>query len=230
MLSLAYHFIKSIIATLVLLLAAVSLLLTPVKSEAQSIPGDITIAKGGEVWIEGKAGPVPFTCRAESISGQGKINNRTAPKESVKEEGDVRISVALPVKSLDCGKSAMNRDMYNALRANKFPSIKYHLLEATLRPDLESGSDGEGWMNIQTRGILEIAGVQDTTGVWVIGKAIGEKQFQVKGEKHINMDTFDIEPPSKMFGLIRADKNLEVHFDVTVTLEGNGQGQTQLLR
>jgi hypothetical protein len=36
------------------------------------------------------------------------------------------------------------------------------------------------------------------------------------------MDTFEIKPPSAMFGLIRADKDLRVHFDVTVTL---GEGR-----
>lgn len=218
MLRLASHIItsiRSLVAIGVLLLSAI--LLLPRGSGAQSIPGHISIHEGGQVWIEGSAGPVDFSCRAKELSGQGQINNSTNPESSIEEKGKVRLSVSLPVKSLDCGKKAMNNDMYGALKADKHPSISYQLIEAKLVSSKEASS--EGWLNIETRGIMEIGGVKDTTIVYVQGKTTGENSFQVKGRKDIHMDTYGIEPPSKMFGLIRANKNLRVHFDVTVKLQ-----------
>ncbi|MDZ7682885.1 MAG: hypothetical protein U5J63_14515 [Fodinibius sp.] len=73
-------------------------------------------------------------------------------------------------------------------------------------------------MQIRTRGIMEIAGVKDTTSIDVQGKLLNEDRFQVKGNKKIHMTTYHIDPPSAMFGLITADKELTVHFDVTVNL------------
>lgn len=198
-----------------------ALLLIPVRSGAQSLPGQITIDEGGQIWIEGTAGPVDFSCRAKQLSGQGQINNTTNPKASVEEEGDVRISVILPVKSLDCGKRAMNNDMYDALKADKFPTITYQLLDASLVEGTNLSSNS--WMDIQTRGIMEIGGVKDTTSVLVRGKIFAGNQFQVIGNKDIHMDTYNIDPPSKMFGLIRTSKDLSVHFDVTVTLENQNK-------
>ena len=193
--------------------------LIPLHSGAQVIPGNITIDKGGRIWIEGTAGPVNFSCRAEQLSGQGEIDNAAEPKATVTEDGRIDISVSLPVKSLNCGKRAMNQDMYGALKAQKFPTISYQLLEASLiKQDDDSLSEEEGWMNIQTRGVMEIAGVSDTTTVVVQGKVTGENKFHVRGSKDIHMDTYNIDPPSKMFGLIRASKDLTVYFDVTVTL------------
>jgi len=196
-------------------LSLITLLFIPVLSNAQTIPGTISIDKGAKIWIEGTAGPVSFSCRAQEVSGKGAIHNTTKPEASVQDSGRVRISVSLPVTSLDCGKKAMNSDMYNALRSKQHPRISYQVLEASL----VEGQQPQNWMNIHTRGIMEIAGSRDTTDVFVRGKIIGQDQFQVTGHKQIHMDSYQIEPPSKMFGLIRASKELQVLFDVTVTLQ-----------
>lgn len=213
---------KTTIKAIYLLLTFMLLgsVITPQKGGTQSLSGNITIKEGGDIWIEGTAGPVDFTCRAEKLSGHGKIENEQEPTTTVMGNGKIDISVSLPVKSLNCGKRAMNNDMYGALKAEKFPVITYQLLEASLaEEDTETPADnGQGWINIRTRGIMEIAGVQDTTSILVRGKALDHSQFRVKGRKRIHMDTYDIDPPSKMFGLIRANKELTVHFDVTVTL------------
>jgi hypothetical protein len=83
---------------------------------------------------------------------------------------------------------------------------------------MESG----GWLNVHTRSVKEITGEEDTTAVFVQGKIVNNDRFRVKGSKNIHMDTYNIDPPSKMFGLIRADKNLTVHFDITVSLTDTG--------
>lgn len=185
-------------------------------SGAQSISGNINIEEGGKLWIEGSAGIVDFQCRAEKLSGKGEIENTKNPQATVKGHGDVHIAVTLPVKSLNCGKRAMNKDMYEALKSENFPDIRYQLLEAALTEENDTTSS---WMNIRTRGIMEIAGVQDTTTIFVKGKLLSDDRFQVKGSKPIHMDTYNIDPPSAMLGLIRAKKELSVHFDVTVQLQ-----------
>ncbi|TYP93670.1 YceI-like domain-containing protein [Fodinibius salinus] len=207
------------VSNVVGLLSLITLLFISSLTNAQTIPGTIAIDDGAKIWIEGTAGPVNFRCEAQEISGSGIINNTINPKASVQDSGKVRISVSLPVTSLDCGKDAMNADMYNALKAEQHPQISYKLLEATLT----DGEPSNGWLNIYTQGVMEIAGVRDTTEISIRGKVIGEQQFRVTGDKKIHMDTYDIEPPSKMFGLIRASKKLRVLFDVTVTLQDKGQ-------
>jgi hypothetical protein len=203
----------------ILLVLALSMLVAPRQGGAQSFSDNITIEEGGKIWIEGTAGPVDFSCRAEKLSGRGEIENVQKPKATVTEDGQINISVSLPVKSLNCGKRAMNKDMYGALKAERFPMINYRVLEATLTEATPDAlTETEGWMNIRTRGIMEIAGVQDTTSVFIQGKVLNNNRFQVKGSKNIHMDTYNIDPPSKMFGLIRANEELKVHFDVTVTL------------
>ena len=123
--------------------------------------------------------------------------------------------------------------MYEALKSKKFPNINYRLLEAeriTDTADLQNvyEEDGNGesnsdlnanWMNIKTTGILEIAGVKDTTVVYVKGQVLDQNRFQVKGRKEIDMKSFDVKPPTALMGLIKADSELTVHFNVTVKLK-----------
>ena len=203
-----------------LLLALVLLSLTGLPAGAQiSSPGAIEIEDGGQLWIEGSASIVDYTCRAEKLSGNGNIENASQPQENIQGHGAVSIQVSIPVKSLECGKRGMNKDMYEALKADEYQSIRYQLLTADLS-DSSASEDGEAnsWMNIRTTGVLEIAGVEDTTNVLVQGQLISDDRFRVKGSKEIRMETYDVKPPTAMFGLIKASSELTVHFDVTVRL------------
>ncbi|MDZ7659069.1 YceI family protein [Fodinibius sp.] len=182
---------------------------------------NVIIEEGGKVWIEGEAGMISYQCNAENLSGVGKVNNTNSSLDNITQDDEqIEISVSLPVESLSCGKRAMDKDMYEALKSNSYPNISYKLLSAQLA---ENNSDTTGWMNIHTRGIMEIAGVQDTTSFMVQGKLLSENRFQVKGSKHIHMDTYNIERPTAMLGLIKASKDLSVHFDVIVQLEDTTQ-------
>lgn len=201
-----------------LLLIILTILAFPFEGHAQSVLGNISIEKGGQLWIEGSAGIIHYKCRAQELSGAGEIENTQNPQSTIRGHGDVHISVALPVTSLDCGKQAMNKDMYHALKSKSFPTIRYTLLDAKLDEQINADTTNS-WMNIRTKGIMEIAGVEDTTTIMVQGKVLSDRRFQVKGSKPIHMDTYKIDPPSAMLGLIRASKELSVHFDVTVLLD-----------
>ena len=217
LLSEIYKCLVSLVVILGILLAGPSLS----GAQSSSIPGNITIEEGGKVWIDGSAGPVNFQCNAERLSGAGEIENSSNPQATVQGNGQVTISVKLPVKALNCGKRAMNKDMYEALKSERFPTIHYKLLDAHLVDEpLDSTNQ---WMKIRTRGIMEIAGVEDTTSFDVQGKLLSNNRFQVKGSKNIHMDTFRIDPPRAMFGLIKANEKLIVHFNVTVNLANQGR-------
>lgn len=205
------------------------LLLTPLiilanisQSGAQSyLLENVTIENGGKVWIEGEAGMISYQCNAENLSGVGKINNINNPLNDInQDDGEIEIAVSLPVEALSCGKRAMDKDMYEALKSGSYPNISYKLLSAQLA---DEETDTTGWMNIHTRGVMEIAGVQDTTSFLVQGKLLNDNRFRVKGSKHIHMDTYNIERPTAMLGLIKASKDLSVHFDVTVQLQDTTQ-------
>lgn len=195
----------------------------PFQAGAQISPKDnIVIEEGGQLWLEGSATITDYTCRAKQLSGNGEIENTSEPQQNIKGQGAVSVSVSIPVHSLECGKRAMNKDMYEALKAEQHPSIRYKLLDAVLAEGDSVSTGGENdWMSIKTTGVLEIAGVQDTTEVFVQGRLVSDDRFRVKGSKQISMKTFDIKPPTALLGIIKASSELTVYFDVTVRLKNS---------
>lgn len=182
--------------------------------------GEIEIEPTGALWLEGKASIVDYRCYADKLDGAGIIGNTADPTQSIRGEGEVDIKVTIPVKALQCGKRKMNQDMYEALKADKYPEISYLLLEAKLLHEGTNGVHASGtWMKIRARGLLTIAGVTDTTDFLVAGQLVGENRFRVKGSKQLNMHDFNIEPPTALLGLIKANEKLTVHFDVSVHLK-----------
>lgn len=178
----------------------------------------IVAEKGSSIWIEGSAGIVDYVCRTRKLDSTEAIVYDRQPRTDTGEESmRAGITVNIPVRTLECGKRAMNRDMYEALKAEAHPHIRYRLLKAEAADSLRAGADGN-WIPIRTFGTLEIAGVTDTAEVIVKGKMLDENRFRVRGSRDLCMDTFDITPPSALMGLIRADNRLTVHFDVTVRL------------
>jgi|AntRauTorcE11898_2_1112593.scaffolds.fasta_scaffold10848_3 hypothetical protein len=211
---------------------AAVLILAWLPGRAQIAPkGAIEIEEGGKLWITGSASVVDYTCRAEQLSGNGNIENASEPQQNIKGHGAVSIRVSVPVKSLECGKRAMNNDMYEALKADKYPSIHYQLLNATLVDSNRASSKEEpGWINIQTIGVLEIAGVKDTTQIFVRGRLLSKDRFRVRGSKGVSMNTYDIKPPTALLGLIKASSELTVNFDVTVRLNNGSKASTDFRR
>lgn len=188
-------------------------------SPVSATAGNIQIASNGALWLEGSASVVDYRCYAERLAGNGNIENTTQPTENLKGEDNVKVRVTIPVQALECGKSKMNRDLYNALKAEQHPRISYELLNAELM-EQSTHPDSTGWMKISAKGLLTIAGVTDTTNLIVHGQLIGSDQFRVQGVKPINMRDFNIDPPTALMGLIKVNEKLSVHFDVSVYLNG----------
>jgi len=171
-----------------------------------------------KLWLEGDTNISNYSCVADTLSGYGKLEDAEKPEDTVKGHGKVSINVEIPVYELDCGKQAMNKDMYEALQADKYPSISYSLNDAQLINVIRDENNVE-WMNIYTTGIITVAGVNKEIEVNILGKILDSNQFHVKGEKELDMTEFGVTPPKALFGLIKANQNITITFDVIVALD-----------
>lgn len=167
------------------------------------------------MWIQGETSVAPYECRARKVYGFGVLKKGTVDGES---ENEPSVEVQVPVRSLDCGKKAMNRDMYEALKEDKYPNIHYELTGLTTEWKNSSTSlDTSGWLSIRARGRLSIAGSTRTVNMKVSGKHIGDKNIRVQGKKRLNMKKYGIDPPTALFGLVKVGDSLTVHYDLYTT-------------
>ncbi|MEX0886377.1 MAG: YceI family protein [Phycisphaeraceae bacterium] len=137
----------------------------------------------------------------------------------LRREHTPRASLNVRIDSLGCGNAAMERDMHDALKADEHPEIRYELDEvADVQWSL--GDDGErGVFVVDTLGRLSLAGHTETIEMQVRVERVGPGRYTLLGRKQIDMKTFGIEPPSALFGLIRADPQVTVVFDLVVEPE-----------
>ena len=174
------------------------------------------------LWIDGTSNVDSFTCRTQTVNGYADIDDVPAAGQASGDNDKVAVSVS--VRSLDCGNGLMNNDMYDAMKADKFPFIKYELMSAHLssRPD-----SAGGWFTLDTKGSLYIAGVKNTVDIKMKVKRLADSSYRLVGSKQLSMRDFGIIPPSHFFGLIRANDKLVVHFDLIAEQVGSLQNAMQ---
>ncbi len=178
---------------------------------------------GSMLWIDGSSTINEFTCRTHALYGHAYMNQNhdmSSGKDENKSEKD-SVSVSIEVHTLDCGKDAMNNDMYHAMKASKFPFIKYELLDAKLSTKPDSSKE---WFNLTAKGLLTIAGKQNPVEIEMKVKRLADGKYILKGEKQLSMYDYNIIPPTAFFGLIKAHDKLVVHFNIIAgTVESNIQ-------
>lgn len=185
-------------------------------AQAVVISGPYHVQKGSRIWIEGSTSINEFTCISDEIDGYGHLNSDSVHTEMTSlpvRNSRPKVSVSLPDNSLDCGKAQMNHDMYNALKAEKYPSIHYHLDHAQVLTIADSTT---GWFKVETTGQLTIAGKTNVINMIVDGRLLPDGRFHVKGSKELKMSEFNIDPPSPFWGLIKTHDKISVNFDLYV--------------
>lgn len=84
----------------------------------------------------------------------------------------------------------------------------------------QSSDDGEGlyWL-LEVEGILTVAGTSRSITFNAEGAVLDEKRVRVRGHKPILMTDYDIDPPTALLGVVRAQNELTVHFDIEATID-----------
>lgn len=174
----------------------------------------VVVQPESQFWIEGSSTVNTFTCRVERISGHGRINAAAPSSHDTTASQPVEAMLTVPVRTFDCGNRRMTHDLYEALKANTYPTIQYELDTAYVatRPDTT-----DGWYQLRAQGELTIAGTERPIEISARGRRLAENRFRIRGRKPLEMTDFGIEPPTKFLGLIRVHDRIEVYFDLFAT-------------
>lgn len=158
---------------------------------------------GSRIWIEGSTQLAGFGCDASSL----QLGSAQMGADGL----DARLSV--PVTSLECGKSRMNRDLQKAMKADEHPEIQYRLIDASA-----SGEDSAGKNTaVVAKGLLTIAGVEREVSLLALATELSQGSYRVSGKLPLEMTDFDITPPRPLHGLIRVRDEIVVHFDLLLS-------------
>lgn len=110
------------------------------------------------------------------------------------------LNVSIKVKSISSGKSAMDKNTFEALKADKHPTILF-----TLKSVSVTGNKAK------LTGTLKIAGVSKTVTV-NSNYSAGSGAIVLTGEHTLNMTDYNVEPPTALMGTVSTGEKVTLKF------------------
>lgn len=166
---------------------------------------DISLDKEkSRLWIEGSTNVNQFSCMAASYD--------TMVSTPIAEDGDLDVEVDIEVKGFDCGRRRMNRDLYETLLSEEHPFISF---EYTATESIFY-DDSEGLYHIKVKGDLTVAGHKKEIE-FPMKATLHDGSLRAIGQSEIRMTDYNVEPPTKLLGMVRVDDQLSVHFELYAT-------------
>lgn len=155
------------------------------------------------------------------IKGTSSLHDWESDVESVRGEGIVALenqqarfqdfNMSIPVTSIKSGKSAMDKNTYEALQEEKYPTIEFSLNQ------IESLSRDK----IRASGKLSIAGKIRPVTLTANYDLHNADLISLKGSYTMKMTDFGVEPPTAVFGTIKTGD--EITIDYNLQLEKTNQ-------
>lgn len=170
------------------------------------------VQKGGTLKVDGSTNINKFSC---------KINDYSNPDTILIFKGDQGKEIQLPmggklaldIKSFNCGNAVMTADLRKTLKAKEFPYLTIQFLSLSKLP--EAGrvvNDINGWVEIGLAGVKKRFLVQYTFS------SNNKNTFHLKGVQNVNFSDFNLTPPRKLGGMIRANERLDVEFQLDLAV------------
>lgn len=195
-----------------LALAAAMALAAP--ASAQQATSAFALEPASRLWLAGTTNVRGWTCSARALTGAIDVDStEDATVKGVPDDdgdSDDALTVGFPVSLLDCGRGAMTRSLQSALKAGRFPEIRFRLAGSSIH------ALGRDSVEVVARGRLSMAGESKPIVVKADVTRLPDGRFHVVGQKTLSMTAFGITPPTALLGLVKAADRVVVHFDVIV--------------
>ena len=121
--------------------------------------------------------------------------------------GLASLSFTMPVESLKSEHTAMDKNAYKAMHSDKFNSLTFSVLTATIKPS------GNNYL-VYSKGKLTINGVSRDVDVLAICTVNVDKTISVNGSYKLKMTSYNVTPPSIMLGAIKTGDDITVKFNL----------------
>jgi polyisoprenoid-binding protein YceI len=154
------------------------------------------------------------------VEGTSTMHNWEAEsdviEESVKINGSkLAGSVDIPANSFKSHSSDMDKNMFTALKAQKYPEIMYKFL--TVR--VINGMNDQQYATLETKGDLTIAGVKHTIILPFKIKKLSDNRMEITGSYKLKMTDYGITIPKFLFGMVQTGDAVEVSWDWMISLK-----------
>lgn len=157
--------------------------------------------------VKGSSNVNKFTCSIESRTKKDTLSIDYA--EGYGHINFVKNEVNIEARAFDCQNKLITSDMQETLKADKYPFITLTFLSIE-KPTFQNFSS----QSVKGKIRITIAGESNVYPIKYDMTPGTDGSILLKGKKEINIEDFDLEAPSKMFGMIQVDELIEVNFNM----------------
>jgi polyisoprenoid-binding protein YceI len=179
---------------------------------ALAVPGfaQIALQPAGSLRVFGDSTLHKWSSTATVVSMTFALADWAPPalSDAIKAGQVKGMEVRVAVSGLKSGESGLDKNMRNAMSAEKFPEVVYKLGHYELGKPSESGA-----IVAKTAGELTIAGRTKTVSMDVEFR-LGAGQAEALGSCTLNMSDYGITPPTLMLGAIKVRDPVTIRFDL----------------
>jgi polyisoprenoid-binding protein YceI len=173
----------------------------------------LTVQPESRVILLGRSNVNSWSCASSTFHTRFDIDSSARGGSEPLAKAVVRLTVTVPVRSLDCGRKRMNDDMFKALKADSFPEIRYVLTSYLVDEQLPTADS----VSVSSAGELTVGGKTRRVEFQVDGTRDNAGGLRGIAGARFLMTDFGIRPPTALFGTIRTKNAVEVRVEIRAT-------------
>jgi hypothetical protein len=184
------------------------------RDESPILVHRLIVLPDSQLTIDGRTNVNPFKCFIPQYIGRDTL--------VLQESGGgakpvfVKGSVSLDASSFDCGMAVMTSDFCKTIKSQSYPAIVIEFLMFERAPTYSAKEEKfKGVLNISLGGATNIFEVDCTI------ERMASGNIRLKGARDFKFSDFKLEPPTRMFGLVRVEDSLKVSFNLVLKLDLN---------
>jgi len=197
-----------------------------VAQASQTPPGAVAapFAVRGSLELDGDSTLHRFSARTTAVRAVVHLDEAAPPATetdvatlgTLLRGGHVRdLQLATPTEKLSSGDGALDRNMWKALKSDRYKEIRFQADRFELAPPVASGSQ----FRVAMHGSLSVAGV--ARPVVLTADAFGVPGgVRLAGSADLRMTDFAVKPPTLMFGAIKTADLVVIKFDMELRAPG----------
>jgi polyisoprenoid-binding protein YceI len=191
------------------LLTIAALTATAATSGAQSASAiRLRLDPASELTVEGTSSMHAWHCKTNKLNAYVDVDPGYTKDLTKVARPIAAVKVNIVVKTLTCGNSQMDRNMYGTLKADQNQLIKYTLSGY----DILNGSTSPSTFAAKTNGTLLVAGQEKPIEMKISAERTSDGKAVAQGEQTLLLTDFGITPPSFMFGALKVGNEVKVKF------------------
>lgn len=145
---------------------------------------------------------------ADVLKAKGVFNVKVESNKIADIQG---VELKVDAQSFNSSKgSIMNSKINDAIKSKKYPEINFKATK------LNSITEKGGVTQINSSGVLTIAGTSQNITIDAIGKILPNGDIELTGSKKVKMTDYKVEPPTAMFGALTTGDEVTITFKLVI--------------